>query len=107
MKSIIEIDRAIASGKQLDHHEVRQRLKWLQHERLVHLLVMLTTGIGTILVTMTVIITPSLILGVLAHILGILFGAYVLYYRKLELMIYRWYEYLASADMPPPSDTKQ
>lgn len=62
------------------------QLKNLQHERLVHLLVMLTTGLAAI-VSVTINVYLSLILLPL-------FGAYIWHYYKLENTTQSWYHLL-------------
>lgn len=98
MNPIYLLDKSIQSSEKPEKMKVEQMLPWLQHERLIHLLVMLTTGIATVLMTLAVLFTGSLVLGLLAIILSILFLAYVLFYRKLELMVYRWYDYLTNQE---------
>ena len=97
MKPINELDKAIKTSQKPDLVKVEQMLPWLQHERLIHLLVMLTTGLATVLMTLAVLFTGLPILGILALILSLLFLSYVLFYRKLELMVYRWYDYISNS----------
>jgi hypothetical protein len=69
----------------------KTRFIHLQIERLIHLLVTLTVGLGMLIscyVTMIFQVIPMIILDV---ILIVLFFAYILHYRKLENVAQGWY----------------
>lgn len=67
------------------------QLKNLQHERLIHLLVMLATGLAAI-VSVTINVYLSLILLPL-------FGAYIWHYYRLENTTQSWYGLLEKLNM--------
>jgi len=67
---------------ELSHFE--HLLSHLQHERLIHLLVTLTVGLATLISTLVTLSHPLLPLIVLDAILGTLFLAYIIHYRRLE-----------------------
>lgn len=64
----------------------------IQHERLIHLLVMIFVGICFVLCFLTTVNAGSLLLDTLTLILMILFTAYIFHYRFLENTTQRWYE---------------
>jgi len=69
----------------------RSRLACMQHERLVHLLVMLAVGLYACLFFLAVLIVPSDLLWAVAAILIVLEIAYILHYFRLENAVQRWY----------------
>lgn len=74
----------------LEYHE--KQLQWMQHERIVHLLVMLFVCLFTLLALgFTVVITtiPCVLLSVLLLILTI---AYIIHYYRLENGVQKWYD---------------
>jgi hypothetical protein len=73
----------------------KEKIKYLQHERLVHLLVMLTVGIASLLTVLTSLIIQNATLLVPGVMLASLFFGYLVYYRKLENITQRWYGYNA------------
>jgi protein-S-isoprenylcysteine O-methyltransferase Ste14 len=76
-------------GELLAYHD--QQIQWMQHERLVHLIVMLFVCLFTLLSFGFTIIrtsTPSIILSV---ILLTLSAAYVIHYYRLENGVQKWY----------------
>lgn len=75
--------------KEMKYFQIK--LSQLQTERLIHLLVMLTVGIATLIscfITMTSQILPLFLLD---GIFMVLFFAYILHYRKLENTTQSWY----------------
>jgi hypothetical protein len=60
------------------------RLKILQHERLIHLLVTMIVAVIGMMIFSLSLITNIFILYILSLILLILFGAYIFHYYKLE-----------------------
>ena len=73
----------------LAYHD--KQIQWMQHERLVHLMVMLFVCLFTLLSFGFTVIrasTPSIILFVLLLILSV---AYVIHYYQLENGIQKWY----------------
>lgn len=71
----------------------RERILWLQHERLVHLIVTVMVVIGEIFVVYLCLVHPEL--GVLPAIimlgLAVLLGFYFYHYFFLENTVQRWY----------------
>ena len=84
--------------KKLDKENLREllayhdkQIQWMQHERLVHLIVMLFVCLFTLLSFGFTVIrtsTPSVILSVLLLILSV---AYVIHYYRLENGVQKWY----------------
>ena len=73
----------------LAYHD--KQIQWMQHERLIHLIVMLFVCLFTLLSLGFTIIrtsTPSIILSVLLLILS---AAYVIHYYQLENGVQKWY----------------
>jgi hypothetical protein len=73
----------------LAHHD--KQIQWMQHERLVHLIVMLFVCLFTLLSFGLSIIrtsTPSIILSVLLLVLSV---AYIIHYFRLENGVQKWY----------------
>lgn len=69
-----------------------ERLKWLQHERLVHLLVLMMTVTALLITFGAALFVPEKAsVWILILILSILFGAYMLHYFRLENLVQRWY----------------
>jgi fatty acid desaturase len=74
----------------------RAQVGYLQHERLVHLLVTLFFGLCTLLTLLFLVLHPLLPVGVLLVLLMLLLVPYVVHYYKLENGVQRWYR-LANA----------
>ena len=73
----------------LTYHD--KQIQWMQHDRLVHLIVMLFVCLFTLLsfgFTVIRISTPSIILSALLLILSV---AYVIHYYQLENGVQKWY----------------
>lgn len=69
-----------------------ERLKWLQHERLVHLLVLMMTVTALLITFGAALYVPEkALVWILILILSVLSGAYVLHYFRLENLVQRWY----------------
>ena len=71
---------------------LKQHIAYLQHERLVHLLVMLTVGLATLLTFLFMLLTEQMFLALPASMLTGLFVPYLFYYRKLENTVQSWYK---------------
>jgi len=69
----------------------REKIKYLQHERLTHLLVTLTVAICTLLTFFATVFSQNIILLFPDALLTLLLLAYLIYYRKLEITVQRWY----------------
>jgi protein-S-isoprenylcysteine O-methyltransferase Ste14 len=84
--------------KKLDEEKLKEllsdhdkQIQWMQHERLVHLIVMLFVFLFTLLSFGFTVIrtsTPSIILSGLLLILSV---AYVIHYYRLENGVQKWY----------------
>jgi hypothetical protein len=86
-------DSADWAGLALFH---RAQVEYLQHERLVHLLVTLFFGLCTLLTLLFLVLHPQVPVGVLLVLLLLLLVPYVVHYYKLENGVQRWY-HLANA----------
>lgn len=96
-----------ASRALLEEH--LEKLRWLQHERLVHLIVLVMTVFGELFVLDLVLLHPETGVGPALMLLGlaVLLVFYVFHYFFLENTVQHWYrlaERLAS-EIPgvPPS----
>jgi len=69
----------------------RAQIAYLQHERLVHLLVTLFFGLCTLLTLLFLVLHPQVPVGVLIVLLLLLLVPYVVHYYKLENGVQRWY----------------
>jgi len=69
----------------------RAQIGYLQHERLVHLLVTLFFGLCALLVLLFVTWRPQVLMGVLLLLLLVLLVAYIVHYYRLENGVQRWY----------------
>ncbi len=73
------------------HKEHAQKIAFMQHERLVHLLVTLAFGAFLLATTLTALFRPFVQLLVLGLLFLILFIPYLIHYFFLENAIQRWY----------------
>ena len=73
----------------LEDHD--RQIRWMQHERLVHLLVMLFVCLFALLALGFSLIIPAAPLLALFGLLMILAVAYIIHYYRLENGIQRWY----------------
>lgn len=73
----------------LDYHNLQ--ISWLQHERLVHLIVLMITSLLLMLSLIGMILSNNILLLILLILLGLLTFAYVIHYFRLENTIQRWY----------------
>jgi len=67
-------------------------IQWIQHERMVHLLVTIFTGSCLLLSFYLFIELDTVIAGILCLILGILFTFYIFHYFRLENTTQKWYD---------------
>ncbi len=72
-----------------DHY---RHIQWLQHERLVHLLVMLFVALVLLVVFALTFMSPGMMIGLLLLILIVLTGFYIQHYYFLENTVQRWYK---------------
>jgi hypothetical protein len=68
-----------------------RQIAWMQHERLIHLIVTMFVALFAILALLYVSIRPDWAAGALAALLLGLTGAYILHYFRLENGVQRWY----------------
>ncbi|WP_143807033.1 hypothetical protein [Papillibacter cinnamivorans] len=69
----------------------REKLAWLQHERLVHLLVTLTTLLVFLAVTVALVLNPGFVQGLLFLAVAVILIFYLLHYFLLENSVQHWY----------------
>lgn len=89
-----EFREALAAGNPaVDVYALyKERLRWLQHERLVHLLVLMMTVIALLSSVGAVFLLPgTAAVWILTLILLVLTAAYLIHYFKLENLVQRWY----------------
>ena len=85
-----QLDGAMNLEILLEYHNTK--MKWLQHERLIHLLVtMLTAMFFLFLLGMTLISKTQLPILILLAVTLILMAAYLFHYFRLENTVQRWY----------------
>jgi len=72
------------------HHE--RQIRYMQHERVVHLLVMLFVGLFALLTLLFLVSRPSLTVAALVLLLLTLFVPYLVHYYRLENGVQRWYD---------------
>lgn len=73
----------------LDYH-LRQ-IQWLQHERLVHLIVLCLTVVAFLMSFVGMLLLPGIGTITMLILLSILTFAYMLHYYRLENTVQRWY----------------
>jgi hypothetical protein len=85
-------------GKKLDEEKLREllayhdkQIQWIQHERLVHLIVMLFVCLFTLLSFGFTVIRPSTPASILSGLLLILSLAYIIHYYRIENGVQKWY----------------
>ena len=91
-----EFREALASGAEVEkiRAEYLMRLRWLQHERLIHLLVLMLTVVVFLFFFGLVMLMPGLrLVWVLVVIMGGLVAAYMVHYYRLENLVQRWYRF--------------
>jgi hypothetical protein len=69
-----------------------RRLRFMQHERLIHLIVTMFVALFALLAVGFGVTHPSWASGALAALLLGLTGAYLVHYFRLENGVQRWYE---------------
>jgi hypothetical protein len=74
----------------LAYHD--KQISWMQHERLVHLIVMLFVCLFTLLTWGFTFVTPTIPCFILSALLFILTIAYIIHYYRLENGVQQWYE---------------
>jgi len=74
----------------LAYHD--QQIRWMQHERLVHLMIMLSVCLFALLSLGFVVLAPTLPFMILLALLIFLASAYIFHYYRLENGVQKWYE---------------
>jgi len=69
-----------------------QQIRWMQHERMVHLIIMLSVCLFALLSLGFVVLAPDLPFLILLALLIILSSAYIFHYYRLENGVQKWYE---------------
>lgn len=89
------VEAALAQGTVstalLERH--REKLRWLQHERLIHLLVVLLTSIAELFTVDLTLLHPEVGVGaaIVMLVLAVLLGFYFAHYFFLENTTQHWY----------------
>ncbi len=73
----------------LEYHD--KQIRWMQHERTVHLLTMLFVCLFTLLSMGYTLLKPAVPYFILSGLLIVLSSAYVFHYYRLENGIQKWY----------------
>lgn len=71
--------------------EHKEKIKYLQHERLIHLIVTMTVALATMMLDLTTLTTAQIILLIPDVMLSALLVGYLFHYRMLENTTQRWY----------------
>ena len=79
-----------AAAELLSHHD--RQIRWMQHERLVHLTVTLFVCLFALLSLGFTLVKPTPAGFVLSGMLIVLSLAYLVHYYRLENRVQRWYE---------------
>jgi hypothetical protein len=69
----------------------RAQIDYMQHERLIHLLVTLFFGLSALLTLLFLVLHPTAMVGVLVFLLLVLLVPYLVHYYRLENGVQRWY----------------
>ena len=84
-----------AAGEAVDWSRLARyhgaQIGYLQHERLVHLLVTLFFGLSALLTLLFLVLHPQVLVGVLLLLLLTLLVPYLVHYYRLENGVQRWY----------------
>lgn len=84
-----QMDAGADCGKLLKYHLVK--LKWLQHERLIHLLVTMLTTIVLMFLVILLQMLQKISVVLLLAIIIVLLLFYFAHYFRLENTVQRWY----------------
>ena len=68
-----------------------QQIKWIQHERLIHLMITLFTGSLFLIFAVAMLILKSVVIDILFITFTTLTVFYVIHYIRLENSVQRWY----------------
>jgi len=91
IKSVLGTAAGVVDWPSLAKYHDTQ-IRYMQHERLVHLLVLLFVGLFTLVTLLFFIERPTVAVGVLVLLLLALLAPYVLHYFRLENGVQRWYD---------------
>jgi Ca2+/Na+ antiporter len=69
----------------------RAQIEYLQHERLIHLLVTLFFGLCTLVTLLFLVLHAQVLIGILLLLLLALLVPYLVHYYRLENGVQRWY----------------
>lgn len=88
-------EHLMAAGRKSDWGMLKTRhlqmICFMQHERLIHLLVTLTFGIALLVTLALALMAPAILIYILVGLLLVLFVPYVSHYFFLENTVQRWY----------------
>lgn len=84
-----QIEKGVNLETLLEYHN--QQIAWMQHERLIHLLVTIATGILMIIIMGLFLFVDTIVTRGLLLVIFILFVMYLMHYFRLENTIQRWY----------------
>ena len=93
---IEEIDNLLNNNKKITDDTIKKHLikiGFFQHERLIHLIVTVLVGIGTLVFFGLGLILENVLLLVLTLITLVLFTFYIFHYYFLENSVQKLYEY--------------
>jgi len=79
------------TDKEVFEYHLRQ-ITWLQHERLIHLIVLCLTTMIFLGIVVLILFYENILLMILALILGILVLFYMFHYFLLENTVQKWYD---------------
>jgi cell division protein FtsW (lipid II flippase) len=86
------LEKGLSDEERQELREYHDRqIRWMQHERLVHLIVMLFVCLFALLALGLTILNPIAPYFVLFALLVILSVAYLVHYYRLENGVQRWY----------------
>lgn len=87
-------ERDILTETDKKHHKAK--IEWLQHERLIHLIITIITGIIAIFLLLSVIMASQTIaakpIGISFVIMLIVLFTYIWHYINLENTLLEWYQ---------------
>ncbi len=73
----------------LEYHD--KQIRWMQHERMAHLMTMLFVCLFALLLLGFTLLQPTMPGFILSGLLIILSAAYLIHYYRLENRVQRWY----------------
>lgn len=95
-------EQLLLEGSNQNWNDLKKRhervIRYMQHERLIHLMVTLAFGVFLLLAMTIAFIKPFLQVIILASLFFILLVPYVIHYFFLENTIQRWYTLMDEID---------